>query len=70
MNHMYCQGTMERKTAPFQINRNGSHLVLSSIPAWICSQCGEVYFEEVEADAIQEVIRNLDESTERPALAA
>lgn len=66
---LYCQGTMERKTAPFQINRKGYHLVLSSIPAWVCSQCGEVYFEEHEADAIQEALQNLDERHGRLARA-
>jgi hypothetical protein len=29
------------------------------------AQCGEVYFEETEADTIQDVIRLIDEKTER-----
>ncbi len=70
MKCIYCQGPMERKTAPFQINRKDYHLVLSSIPAWVCSQCGEVYFEEAEAEAIQEVLQDLDKRTGRLALAA
>ncbi|NUO79833.1 YgiT-type zinc finger protein [candidate division KSB1 bacterium] len=70
MKCMYCQGTMERKTAPFQINRKGYHLVLSAIPAWVCAQCGEVYFEEAEVEAIQGALQDLDERTEKLALAA
>ena len=70
MKCIYCQGTMARRTAPFQINRKGYHLVLSSIPAWVCAQCGEVYFEESEAEAIQEVLQDLDDRTGRLALAA
>jgi YgiT-type zinc finger domain-containing protein len=58
---------MERKTAPFQIDRKGYHLTLESVPAWACTQCGEVYFEETEVDAIQEVMIELDQRTEKLA---
>jgi YgiT-type zinc finger domain-containing protein len=61
---------MERTTAPFQINRKGYLLVLSAVPAWVCSQCGEVYFEEAEVEQIQEALQSLDERTEKLAIAA
>jgi YgiT-type zinc finger domain-containing protein len=56
---------MERKSAPFQIDRKGYHLTLDEIPAWVCIQCGEVYFEEAEVEAIQEVIQSLDHKTKK-----
>ena len=65
MNCIHCKGTMERKTAPFQIDREKYHLTLDRIPAWICSQCGEVYFEESEVEAIQEVIQSVDKGTKK-----
>lgn len=52
---------MKKGKAPFQIDRKGYHLVLDSVPAWVCPQCGEAYFEEGEVNAIQEVMRLLDE---------
>jgi YgiT-type zinc finger domain-containing protein len=61
---------MERGTAPFHIDRNGYHLLFDKIPAWVCSQCGEVYFEEVEVDSIQAVIRAVDEQVEKLAVPA
>ena len=70
MKCMHCQGKMERGTAPFHIDRKGYHLILDAIPAWVCRQCGEVYFEESEVEAIQRVIRELDKQTERLALSA
>jgi len=70
MKCMHCQGKMERGTAPFHIDRKGYHLILDAIPAWVCGQCGEVYFEESEVEAIQRVIRELDKQTERLALSA
>ena len=70
MKCMYCQGIMERKTTPFQIDRKGYHLMFDSVPAWVCSQCGEVYFEEAEVDTMQDVMQTLDKKTERFAIAS
>ncbi len=61
---------MERGTAPFHIDRRGYHLVLDEVPAWVCSQCGEVYFDEAEVDSMQSVIRAVDEQVQRIAVAA
>ncbi|MBA3441464.1 MAG: type II toxin-antitoxin system MqsA family antitoxin [Pyrinomonadaceae bacterium] len=70
MKCIYCQGRMERSTAPFHIDRRGYHLVLDEVPAWVCSQCGEVYFDEAEVDSMQSIIRAVDEQVERIAVAA
>ena len=70
MTCMYCRGKMERATAPFHIDRKGYHLLFDRVPAWVCSQCGEVYFEEVEVDSIQSVIRAVDEQAEKLAVPA
>ena len=63
MECIHCRGAMRRATAPFYVDRNGYHLALDDIPAWVCSQCGEPYFEEREVDAIQGAIRALDDQT-------
>ena len=69
MKCIHCKGQMLYKTAPFQINRKSYHLMLEAVPAWVCSQCGEEYFEETEVDAIQDVLKLLDERTEKLAVA-
>ena len=53
--------------APFHIDRESYHLHLDAIPAWICSQCGEVYFEEKEVELIQQLIQDLDKKTKKIA---
>ncbi len=63
MKCMYCQGEMTRGNAPFHIDRKDVHISLDSVPAWVCTQCGEVYFEETEVDAVQDIIRAVDEQT-------
>jgi YgiT-type zinc finger domain-containing protein len=57
---MYCQGEMERGSAPFHIDRKEVHISLDKVPAWVCTQCGEAYFEETEVDVMQEIIRAVD----------
>ena len=65
MKCIHCQGTMQRGTAPFHIDRKGYHLMFDAIPAWVCTQCGEAYFEEAEVEAIQDVIRAVDQRAEK-----
>ena len=69
MKCIHCKGQMVYKTAPFQINRKGYHLMLDAVPAWVCTQCGEEYFEDAEVDTIQDVLKTLDERTEKLAVA-
>ena len=68
MKCLHCQGRMERKTAPFHIDRKGYHLTVDAIPAWVCTQCGEPFFDEAEVQVIQDLIRAVEDRTE--ALAA
>ena len=64
MNCVHCQGKMKRGTTPFHVDRKGCHLMLDDVPAWICQQCGEVYFDEKEVDALQEIIASLEKKTD------
>ena len=70
MKCMHCQGTMKRGSAPFHIDRQEYHLTLDAVPAWVCQQCGEVYFDEPEVDSIQEIIRAIEDRTKKLTAAA
>jgi len=65
MKCMHCQGLMKKSIAPFHIDRKGYHLTLDSVPAWVCSQCGEAYFDESEVDSIQGIIQSIEDRTEK-----
>jgi len=55
---------MVRGNAPFHnIDRKDIHVSLDKIPAWVCTQCGEVYFEETDVTAVQDIISAVDEHT-------
>jgi hypothetical protein len=51
---------MVRGTAPFSMDRNGYHVSWDSIPAWVCMQCGEPFFESTEVRLIQKALTELD----------
>ncbi len=65
MKCMYCQTEMKRGSVPFHIDRKGVHVSLDEIPAWLCSQCGETYFEEKELDSMQALVKAIKEQTQK-----
>ena len=67
MTCLYCQGKMTRASTPLHVDRNGCHVVLDSVPAWICAQCGESYFEEREVDLIQDLVRSVEQNAKKIA---
>lgn len=54
---------MQKGVVPFHIDRKGIHVSLDEVPAWVCSQCGESYFEENEVDWIQALVQAVEEQT-------
>ena len=63
MNCIHCHGKMSRSTAPFHVDRTSYHLSFDTVPAWVCKQCDEEYFEEHEVNAIQSAVDSLDKQT-------
>ena len=70
MKCMHCQGQMKKGSAPFHIDRQEYHLTLDAVPAWVCQQCGEVYFDEPEVDSIQEIIHAVEDRAKKLTAAA
>jgi YgiT-type zinc finger domain-containing protein len=60
MNVSIVRGDMERKTAPFSLDRKGYHVSWDAIPAWVCTQCGEPYFEAKEVGLIQKALTAME----------
>jgi len=70
MKCIHCRGEMDRGTTTLQVDRKGCHLMLDDVPAWVCKQCGEAYFEEKEVDAIQDLIQSIDAKARAIGLSA
>ena len=60
MECLHCKGRMEKGTTPFSIDRKGYHIAWDAIPAWLCVQCGEPYFEAREVGLMQKALVLLD----------
>lgn len=69
MKCIHCQGEMKMGATPFHIDRRACHITLDAVPAWVCQQCGEAYFEEREVDAIQELVKTVEEKAGALAIA-
>ena len=63
MKCIYCKGQMARRTVPLHIDRQSCHVILDEVPAWVCEQCGEEYFEEKEVDAIQDLLKSVEQKS-------
>jgi YgiT-type zinc finger domain-containing protein len=63
MECLHCKGKLIRGTAPFSVDRNGYHITWESIPAWVCTQCGETFFEDNEVNHIQKALQQVDHKT-------
>lgn len=70
MKCLHCGAAMTKGVAPFHVDRKGYHLTLDEIPAWICGQCGEPFFEEGEVEVIQDLLRMIEKQTEKMIQAA
>ncbi len=60
----FCRGKMKKGKTSYVINRKGYHLVLDNVPAYICTQCGEPYFESEGVEIVQAMIRDIDQRSE------
>ena len=54
---------MIKGNAPFSADREGYHISWESVPAWVCTQCGEALFEENEVNHIQKALQQIDHET-------
>ncbi len=64
MECFYCKGKMKKGEASYVVNRKDYHLVLDHVPAYVCEQCGEPYFEAEGVQLVQEMICDIDQKTE------
>lgn len=60
MECLYCRGELQRKLVNYTANRNGYHLIIDDVPAWVCNQCGEPMFDEETVTAIQAMLTEMD----------
>jgi len=65
MECLYCKGTLVRKKVSYTATRQGYHLIIDDVPAWVCEQCGEPLFDEETVDTIQGMLREIGARMEK-----
>ena len=61
---------MERAKVAYNVDRKGYHLFIEKIPAYVCSRCGEKYFEEKVVSAIQDMLKVFEDKLRAVKLSA
>jgi YgiT-type zinc finger domain-containing protein len=54
-----CKGQVRRKTISQEFEKEGVKVKLSGFKAWVCSQCGEIYFEPGGAEKVAQAVNCL-----------
>ena len=63
MDCLHYKGKLIKGNAPFSVDQNGYHISWNSVPAWVCTQCGEPFFKENEVNHIQNALGKIDLET-------
>lgn len=51
-----CGGQVKRKTISEEFEKEGLKVKLSGLKAWVCEQCGEIYFEPGGAEKVARAV--------------
>ena len=70
MKCMYCGGEMKRGKAPLHVDREGIHVTLDEVRAWVCKQCGEAAFDDAEVDSMQAIVLAVEREARKLAQSA
>lgn len=54
-----CKGQVKRKKISQEFEKEGIKVRLSGFKAWVCTQCGEIYFEPGGAEKVAQAVNCL-----------
>jgi YgiT-type zinc finger domain-containing protein len=60
MKCIMCSGEMIKKTTPYTIDRKDYHLYVKEIPAYVCERCGEIFYDQAEVEAIENMVKTFE----------
>ena len=65
MNCFMCKGELTEKKVNYMVDLESTIIIIKGVPAKVCSQCGEQYFEDETSENIENIVNKLkDLSTE------
>ena len=65
MDCFMCKGELTKKKVNYMVDLESTIIIIKGVPARVCTQCGEKYFEDETAENIENIVNKLkDLSTE------
>ncbi len=59
MNCFMCKGTLEKKKVNYIVDLGETIIIIKGVPAKVCEQCGEQYFDDKTSENIEAIVNQL-----------
>lgn len=59
MNCFMCKGNLEEKKVNYVVDLENTIIIIKGVPAKVCTQCGEQYFDDETAENIEKIVNQL-----------
>ena len=59
MNCFKCKGELKEKKINYMVDLESSIIVIKEVPANVCSDCGEKYFDDEIAENIEKIVNQV-----------
>jgi YgiT-type zinc finger domain-containing protein len=56
----FCEGRLEWRRIRAQFHFKGETIYVDDVPAWVCTKCGEQYFDAPVYKRLEEIARRRD----------
>lgn len=54
-----CNGDLEEKKVNYVVDLEDTIIIIKGVPAKVCSQCGEQYFDDKTSENIERIVNQL-----------
>ena len=61
MNCFMCKGNLEEKKVNYIVDLDSTIIIVKCVPAKVCVQCGEQYFDDKTSENIEKIVNQLKE---------
>lgn len=59
MNCFMCKGNLEKKKVNYMVDLDKTIIIIKDVPAKVCTQCGEQYFDDETSQNIEKIVEEL-----------
>ena len=54
-----CKGELEKKNVNYVVDLENTIIIIKGVPAMVCKQCNEQYFDDKTSEKIEEMVNQL-----------